>query len=60
MKRVCRVVIVLVMAVWSAGAATKSKIADDPRVKTAVEAARIWLEAQRLRTNPWRLSGYRL
>jgi CubicO group peptidase (beta-lactamase class C family) len=47
MKRVCRVVIVLLIAVWSAGAATTNKIANDPRVKTAVEAARIWLEAQR-------------
>ena len=45
MKRVCFAVIVLLLAFSAAAAA--DKVATDPRVKTALEAARIWLEAQR-------------
>jgi len=47
MKRVCFAVIVLLLAFSAAAAAAADKVATDPRVKTALEAARIWLEAQR-------------
>jgi CubicO group peptidase (beta-lactamase class C family) len=47
MKRICFAVIVLLLAVSGASAAAADKVATDPRVKTALEAARIWLEAQR-------------
>ncbi|HCS48831.1 MAG TPA: hypothetical protein DIW61_11480 [Candidatus Aminicenantes bacterium] len=47
MKKTRFAVIVLLLAVSGASAAAADKVAADPRVKTALEAARIWLEAQR-------------
>jgi len=47
MKRFCIALIVLLLAFAGAAAAAADKVASDPRVKTALEAARIWLEAQR-------------
>ena len=46
LKRVCLFVIVLLLTFSGATAAT-DKVTADPRVKAAIEAARIWLEAQR-------------
>ncbi len=46
MKRVCLFVIVLLLT-FSGATAAADKVAADPRVKAALEAARIWLEAQR-------------
>ena len=47
MRRICLAVIFLLLVVFGASAATAEKVAADPRVKTALELARIWLEAQR-------------
>jgi len=46
LKRVCLFVIVLLLT-FSGATAAADKVAADPRVKAAIEAARIWLEAQR-------------
>ena len=47
MKRIRFAIVVFLLAVSGASAAAADKVATDPRVKTALEAARIWLEAQR-------------
>jgi CubicO group peptidase (beta-lactamase class C family) len=47
MKKFGIALIALLLAFSSAAAAAADKIAADPRVQTALEAARVWLEAQR-------------
>ena len=47
MKRTRFAIVVILLALSGASSAASDKIAADPRVKTALEAARIWLEAQR-------------
>jgi CubicO group peptidase (beta-lactamase class C family) len=47
MKKFGIALIALLLASAGAAAATADKIAADPRVRTALEAARVWLEAQR-------------
>ena len=48
MRRICLALIFLFLVVFGALAATPpDKVAADPRVKSALELARIWLEAQR-------------
>jgi CubicO group peptidase (beta-lactamase class C family) len=47
MRRIRPAVIVLLLAISAGPLAAADKVASDPRVKTALEAARIWLEAQR-------------
>jgi len=47
MRRIRFAVIILLLTVSGASSAAADKLAADPRVKTALEAARIWLEAQR-------------
>ncbi len=47
MRKTRFAIIVLLLAVSGASAAAADKVAANPRVKTALEAARIWLEAQR-------------
>ena len=47
MKRIGAAVFILVLAVSVVSVPAADKVASDARVKTALEAARIWLEAQR-------------
>lgn len=47
MRRIRFVAVVVILAFLSTAAAGDDRLASDPRVRTALEAARIWLEAQR-------------
>ncbi|MGB7295500.1 MAG: serine hydrolase [Candidatus Aminicenantales bacterium] len=47
MRRIRFVVVVVLSVVFGATGAAADTLASDPRVQTALEAARIWLEAQR-------------
>ena len=47
MRKIRWAIIVLMLAFSVTAVPAADKVASDPRVKTALEAARVWLEAQR-------------
>ncbi|MFZ2053833.1 MAG: serine hydrolase domain-containing protein [Candidatus Aminicenantales bacterium] len=47
MKKMCSAILVLFLTLCATSGPAADKVASDYRVKTALEAARIWLEAQR-------------